>query len=89
MMSWIKSLLGRREPSGADSAFGHAMKMSGELIHDMREASTSNDVFRAMMADIWMQRQNVPFMVTVFEAVQEMKSGTDQQGGPDGNHSNP
>jgi len=80
-ISWLRRLFGHREPSHADSVFGTAMRESGELINNMREASNSTDVFRAMMADIWAQHRNVPFMTTVYESVQEMKSGTDQQDG--------
>ena len=86
MMNWFRHLFGRREPSRADTAFGTAMQASGDLINHMREASNSNDVFRAMMADIWAQRRNVPFMTTVYELVQEMMSGTDKQGGQNGNN---
>jgi hypothetical protein len=81
MISWLRRLFGYDDPSRADSAFGTAMQESGDLIIRMREASNSNDVFRAMMADIWAQHRNVPFMTTVYESVQEMKSGTDQQDG--------
>jgi hypothetical protein len=80
MNNWLRRLFRHRTPSHADSAFGAAMRESGKLILHMREASNSNDVFRAMMADIWAQHRNVSFMTTVYEAVQEMKSGTDQPG---------
>lgn len=58
------------------------MQISDDLISNMREASKSKDVFRSMMADIWAQHHNIPFMATVYEAVREMKSATtDQQNG--------
>jgi hypothetical protein len=46
------------------------------LIRKMREYSTSNDAARAVMADIWAQRNNVPFMTSAFETVREMKAAT-------------
>jgi len=82
-MSILGRFFGNSDPSRADRAFGAAMQISDDLISNMREASKSKDVFRAVMADIWAQHHNIPFMATVYEAVREMKSATtDQQNGP-------
>jgi hypothetical protein len=86
MMGWFWRSLGYRDHSRSDAAFNNAMQASGDLIDHMREASNSTDAFRAMMADIWAQHQNITFMTMMYETVQEMKSGADQQGGHDGDH---
>lgn len=68
-----------RAPSKGDVAYEAAMNESDDLLRQMREASRSSDAARAVMADIWAQHHNVPFMTTVVEAVQEMKSGLEQK----------
>jgi len=78
-MRILGQFFGNSAPSRADRAFGAAMQISDDLISTMRETSKSKDVFRAIMADIWAQHHNIPFMATVYEAVREMKSATTDQ----------
>jgi hypothetical protein len=66
-------------PGAGEQVYQQAMTESRALREKMRECSSSTDAVRAVMADIWAQNNNVPFLVTVFEAVQEVKSGTDQK----------
>lgn len=61
-------------PAPANLAYAKAMNESDDLLRQMKEASRSTDSARGVMADIWHQRNNVPFMVTVREAVLEMKA---------------
>ena len=68
-----------RQPSPGEAAFNQATRINTELIMHMREVSGSTDAVRAIMADIWAQHNNVPFLTTVYEAVQEMKSATTDQ----------
>ena len=70
MASWIH----RGRMSYGDMAYKKAVAVSEDVIQRMREASNSNDPARAVMADLWHQRHNVPFMATVVEAIEEMKS---------------
>lgn len=70
MASWIH----RGRMSYGDMAYQKAVAVSEDVIQRMREASNSNDPARAVMADLWHQRHNVPFMVTIVEAIEEMKS---------------
>lgn len=70
----------RREPSAGDTAYGAAMKSSQELVQRMQESSQSTDAFRAVMADIWAQHHNVPFMTTVYQSVREMSVATTDLG---------
>lgn len=82
MMRFLRHVLGNSGPAPSTAAFRDAMETSDEAISRMREASQSKDVFRAVMANIWLQKHNIPFMVTVYEAVREMASATtDQQAG--------
>lgn len=57
--------------------YARAINESSDLLRRMREHSGSTDAARAVMADVWAQNHNVPFMTTVYETVQELKSGTD------------
>lgn len=79
MMRVIERIFGSRLHDRGDAAYDEAMKVSGDLLRRMRETSGSTDAARALMADIWQQNHNVPFMTTVYESVQEAKSGAEQK----------
>jgi hypothetical protein len=76
-MRIFRRLFGGRRRSRSDQVYGNAMNLGAELVSYMRQASLSDDPARAVMADIWSQRHNVPFMATVYEATQEMTAATD------------
>lgn len=73
LISWAKHLFSPR-PNVAKGAvaFDKAMSTSGELIGRFKHASESPDPIRAMFADMWLERQNVPYVTTLFEAHKEM-----------------
>ena len=71
---------GAPAPSRGDLAYAKAMHESDDLLKKMREASKSTDAARAIMADVWSQNHNVPFLTTVYESVQEAKSGPESDG---------
>jgi hypothetical protein len=79
MSSILARMFGRRPESRGDVAYNDAMRVSGDLLRRMGESSSSTDAARAIMADVWAQNHNIPFIVTVYESVQEMKSGADQK----------
>lgn len=58
-----------------DIAYEQAMRASADLLHRIREAGRESDAAREVMADVWSQSQNIPFMTTVYQAVQEAKTG--------------
>lgn len=60
------------------SPYQRAMQVSGELLERMRNYSNGNDPARAVMADVWAQNHNIPFLTTVHEAVQEAKAPLEQ-----------
>lgn len=57
-------------------AYVNAINESSDLLRRMREHSQSTDAARAIMADVWAQNHNIPFLTTVYETVQELNSGT-------------
>lgn len=65
----------------ADQKYVAAMRQSDDLLRDMREAEASADPVRSLMASIWAHRHNVPFTVTVHEAVHEMRAPIEQKRG--------
>lgn len=75
MTGLLRRLLFGRPKDASDRAYEEAMGVSNELIARMRESAESNDAARAVMADIWAQNHNIPFMTTVYQSVQEAKSG--------------
>jgi hypothetical protein len=79
MSGILSRLFGAKPESRGDVAYREAMNISGDLLRHMGEASTSTDAARGLMADIWAQNNNIPFLTTVYEAVQEVKSGSEQK----------
>lgn len=71
----LRNLFHSRAPTAADAAFDHAMSESDSLITKMRECSDDRkNPIRALMADIWAQNHNIPYIATVYESVQEMNA---------------
>lgn len=60
-----------------DIAYDRAMKASEEVLVSLRQSRPRTEAARSVMSEIWSQAHNVPFMTTVYEAVQEAKSGPD------------
>lgn len=79
MTSILGRIFGRKPESRGDGAYREAMRVSGDLLRRMGEHSASTDAARAVMADVWAQHRNIPFLTTVYEAVQEAKSGPASQ----------
>lgn len=77
MTSILGRLFGYRPVE--DDTYARAIAVSSDLLARMRAASRSSDPARAVMADLWYQRHNVPFLTTVHEAVQEAKSPLEQK----------
>ncbi len=71
----------RPETTSGSAAAKEALAVSSDLIRQMQERSQSSDAVRALLADIWAQRHNVPYVTTVFEANREMKAATDNSDG--------
>jgi len=70
----IRGAFQTRRATPADRAYNHAMAVSTDLIEKMRERSSDPSPMRAMMADIWAQNHNVPYVTSVFETVQELNA---------------
>lgn len=77
-MSGIIHRIFQRAPANGHDRYDAAMAISGELIADMRATNGSMDAVRSLVTDILQRRHNVPVVTTIYEAVQELKSGTDQ-----------
>lgn len=74
--AFLARLFGFNRPeSRGDRLYHEAMRQSADLVRHMRDCSMSTDAARAIMADVWAQNHNIPFLTTVFEAVQEAKTG--------------
>lgn len=77
-MSGIMGRLFQRVPANGHDRYEAAMSASEDLIRKMRAAGSSIEAVRAVITDIWQRGHNVPFVTSIFETVQELKSGTDQ-----------
>lgn len=75
----VRAWLGGCRTAPAEAKYQQAMAVSDDLLERMREASQSTDAARALMADLWHQKHNMPFLTTVYESVQEAKSPTSQR----------
>jgi hypothetical protein len=78
LLMWLLRWANGGARSHGDVAYQRAMTATNEVLQYMRSASNSNDPARAVMADIWHQRHNVPFMTATMETVEEMKSPLQQ-----------
>lgn len=81
-MSLFRSAVPGRQLSPGEAAYRRAMAETGELIERMRKASASGDPIRGVMADLWFQRHNVPYVTTIFEANAEMSAAVSQNKPP-------
>lgn len=73
-MRLLDLFLHPRRSGASEIAYHQAMGETDDLIQRMRSYSGSNDAARAVMADVWAQRHNIPFITSTFETVEEMKA---------------
>jgi len=71
LFKWFKYNSSHHEPvlDRADKA----IKIADELTDTMRRYKSGNDPVEALIIDLRRHRKNVPFLTTVYEAVQEAK----------------
>lgn len=50
-----------------------AIDMANDLITTIQNLNGNTHTVKEMISDIWAHRENTPFVVTVFEAIQEVK----------------
>ena len=67
MLSW---LFPHHGSDHALALYDKAMNVSGDLIHEMKESPP--DPLREIFHDFWIERTNVPYATTMYEAHQEM-----------------
>lgn len=77
MPSILTRMFGRSEP--APDNYSRAMAISGDLLDRMQRHSRSNEPALAVMADLWAQRNNIPYMTAVVVATQEMNAPLQQR----------
>jgi len=73
-MTWMSDRIFCRPRVRGPDAYDRAMQATGELIERFEEASRSPDPIRAMFADMWLERHNIPYATTMFQSHQEMIS---------------
>lgn len=84
IMGRLKEFLRPTTQYQPSAAYRDAMQVSNELIGDLRDGYKKNDVIRQLFSDIHEQRDNVPFVTTVYESVQEMKVAAQGRKNPGG-----
>lgn len=76
MMRLLSRIFPPRSRAAADTAYDKAVGASDDLIQRMRDSAPSTAAVRAVVTDVWAGHRNIPFLTTVYEAVQEMKIAT-------------
>ena len=71
-MRLLDLILFPHRPVASDASYHEAMGASDDLIQKMRESSKSSDAARTVIGHIWAKHHNIPFLTSVFEAVEEM-----------------
>jgi hypothetical protein len=62
------------------SKFDQAMAESEDLIHKLQECAHHRHPIRCLLRDIWLYRDNIPYVTTLYEANEEMTSPLRQNG---------
>jgi hypothetical protein len=57
----------------AEQLADHAISMADDLVTHIRKMNGNTHTVKEMISDIWAHRENTPFVVTVYEAIQEVK----------------
>ena len=70
-MTILGRIFGDHHMTAGQAAYNRAMKVTDDFIYQIRNAS--NHPVRSVVSDIMSHADNVPFMTTVYEAVEEMK----------------
>lgn len=63
---------GSAKPSANDLA-DKAIDMTEKLVNHIKNLNGNTHTVKEMIGDIWAHRENTPFVVTVYEAIQEVK----------------
>ncbi len=70
-MTFLQRIFGDHHMTAGQAAYNRAMRVTDDFISQIRQAS--NHPVRAVVSDIISHADNVPFMTTIYEAVEEMK----------------
>jgi len=71
--SWVQGVFGAgRIPPSPENSYDKAMVVSEELIDAIRGKSPQSVLVCSIFADLWMQRNNVPVLASIYETHQEM-----------------
>lgn len=57
----------------ADALADLAISTIDDLVTHIQQMNGNTHTVKEMISDIWAHRENTPFVVTVFEAIQEVK----------------
>lgn len=74
-VQWIRSMLAPRASANEDSTFDQAMRLSDEVLAEIRERTHSSHPFRAVLVDlIFGPHSRDPFVIgDAFELMQESR----------------
>lgn len=82
MMQKILNAIGRRRPQAlSDAMYRQAMSSSSDLVRRLRHPPPEIEAARSISASVWARARNIPVLVTVYEAMQEMKAATHRDPG--------
>ena len=60
-------------PKSANELADVAIDMADILTNQIRNLNGNTHIVKEMIGDIWHNRENTPFVTTVYEAIQETK----------------
>jgi hypothetical protein len=69
LFKWFKRDMAQPALDRADKA----IRIADELTNAMRHYRSSNDAVESLIIDLRRHRRNIPFITTVYEAIQEAK----------------
>lgn len=71
-MRFMAGWLVPHDSGPSDIAYREAMRVSDDLLERMRNSTIAGDVNRTLLGALLSKRNNIPFLTSVYETIQEM-----------------
>ena len=71
-MRFMAGWLVPHDSGPSDIAYREAMRVSDDLLDRMRNSAVAGDVNRTLLGALLARRNNIPFLTSVYETIQEM-----------------
>ncbi len=81
-MDWLRRFIRIESRHRNDVAYAKAVALTDDILFRMRKPNRDTEAARSVVADVWSQARNTPFMTTIYQTTQEMTAPLKQQVNP-------